>query len=196
MVQQWKSPKRLFLTANHFFLKYIHLYRQHMIIPSLHTNLWTMDTETYKYLKNKTFPKWNENVKTWFFFHPTPFFGKNISLGSSIGCNFISQAESTMSVSPSSFTRRSKEYLGFLPSPRFWHARAHLAPFSIQRLREKSGWSHLHVNIQITHKNVQFSPVRVFYSLEVVATVHQTNQIVKWMVISNHGKKKVMLGRS
>lgn len=50
-----------------FFFKYIHLYRQHMIIPSLHTNLWTMDTETYKYLKNETFSKWNENIKTCFF---------------------------------------------------------------------------------------------------------------------------------
>lgn len=49
-----------------FFLIYIHLYRQHMIRPSLHTHLWTMDTETYKYLKNETFAIWKENIKTCF----------------------------------------------------------------------------------------------------------------------------------
>lgn len=45
-----------------------------MIRPSLHTHLWTMDTETYKYLKNETFPNWKENVETCF--PPTRLFGQ------------------------------------------------------------------------------------------------------------------------
>lgn len=66
--------------------------------------------------------------------HPG-FRQKNILRSSSFGCDFMSQVESTMSVSLSSLTRWSKEYLQFLPSPRFRHARAYLALISIQRLR-------------------------------------------------------------
>lgn len=51
-----KITQMFIFDSQPFFLIYIHLYRQHMIRPSLHTHLWTMDTETYKYLKNETFP--------------------------------------------------------------------------------------------------------------------------------------------
>lgn len=122
---------QMFIFDSQPFFLYIYLYRQLMIRPSLHTHFWTMDTETYKYLKNGTFSKWNENGKP---FCSAPSFSKNISRGSSFHC--VSQEESTMSVSPSSFTWWSKEYRQSLPSSRFWHARAYLALIWIQRLRE------------------------------------------------------------
>lgn len=52
-----KITQMFIFDSQPFFFKYIFTStRQHMIRPSLHTHLWTMDTETYKYLKNETFP--------------------------------------------------------------------------------------------------------------------------------------------
>lgn len=117
-----KFTQMFIFDSQPFFFKYIHLYRHHMIRPSLHTHLWTMDTETYKYLKNETFSKWNENIKPFFY---APSFGKNISRGSSF--DWISQEESTMSASPSSLTRWSR-VPAVLPKSNFdmlehiWHS--------------------------------------------------------------------------
>lgn len=129
-----------------------------MIRPSLHTHFWTMDTETYKYLKNRTFSKWNENGKP---VCSAPSFGKNIF------ARFILPlciTRRVYNVSESFKLYLVKQRVPAVP-PKFRVSTCssifgtHLDS-EVERIsQEKIGQFHQRVNIQITHKNVHFRPV-------------------------------------